>query len=124
MKKRIVHIDDDPIALETIRTLLEQSGEFEVFSFTRANEARDRLGDIDPDLILLDMIMPIMSGSSTIKLLKAFDYSKDYPVVFLTMKTEAEDVRYYLELGAHSVISKPINPETFAVQISGICQSL
>jgi len=63
-----------------------------------------------PDLILLDVMMPIMDGFELIEKLKSHESTKDIPVIFLTAKTQIDDEIKGLELGAVDYINKPINP--------------
>lgn len=70
-----------------------------------------------PDLILLDVVMPGMDGYEVCSRLKAEAATRDLPVIFLTARTDAEDERRGLELGAVDYIAKPISPPTFMARI-------
>jgi putative two-component system response regulator len=70
-----------------------------------------------PDLILLDVVMPEMDGYEVCSRLKAEAATRDLPVVFLTARSDAEDERRGLELGAVDYIIKPISPPTFMARI-------
>lgn len=63
-----------------------------------------------PDLILLDIMMPILSGYDVIKKIKEDTILKDIPVIFLTAKNSIEDEKIGFELGAADYITKPISP--------------
>jgi putative two-component system response regulator len=70
-----------------------------------------------PDLILLDVMMPGMDGYEVCSRLKADAATRELPIVFLTARTDAEDERRGLELGAVDYIAKPISPPTFMARI-------
>ena len=67
-------------------------------------------GDSPPDLILLDIMMPGLTGYDVCKILKADPASCDIPIIFLTAMSATEDEKQGLELGAVDFITKPVNP--------------
>lgn len=70
-----------------------------------------------PDIILLDIMMPGMSGYDVLKLLKSDAEMRHIPVIFLTAMSTAEDERHGLELGAADYITKPISPATMLARV-------
>ncbi len=74
-------------------------------------EALSLIKDTGFDLILLDIMMPVMDGFSVCKNLKADDFTKDIPIIFLTAKTDIESISKGFELGAVDYITKPFNPD-------------
>lgn len=70
-----------------------------------------------PDIILLDVMMPVMDGYETCRILKADEKLKDIPIIFLTAKSEVEDENIGLSLGAVDYITKPVNPQIFLSRI-------
>jgi len=74
-------------------------------------EALSLIKDTDFDLILLDIMMPIMDGFEVCKRLKVDDFTKDIPIIFLTAKTDIESISEGFELGAVDYITKPFNPD-------------
>ncbi|MCF8179201.1 MAG: two-component system response regulator [Sulfuritalea sp.] len=108
-KATILVVDDTPDNLSLMSGLLKDTYKVKV-----ANNGEKALkiaqGDGPPDLILLDIMMPGLSGYDVIRELKAHTGSRDIPVIFLTAMSEIEDERKGLELGAVDYITKPVSP--------------
>ncbi|MCP4400508.1 MAG: response regulator, partial [bacterium] len=75
-------------------------------------------GKNPPDLILLDIIMPEMDGYEVCRRLKAYDRTRDIPVIFVTVKDSVEDEEYGFNLGAVDYISKPFQPTVVRVRVN------
>ena len=71
----------------------------------------------NPDLILLDVMMPGMDGPMTLEELRRDVITQDIPVVFITARTQARDVERFLQLGGAGVISKPFDPMALAEDV-------
>ena len=105
----VLVVDDTPENLSLMGSLLKD--DYKVKAATNGEKAlRIARSDAPPDLILLDIMMPGMDGYEVCRQLKADALTRDIPVVFLTAKTEMEDEKYGLELGAVDYITKPISP--------------
>jgi len=108
--KKILIIDDEDDIREVAALTLECAGEFEVLTARSG-----RLGLIaalaqQPDLILLDVMMPELDGPSTYVRLQGSEATRSIPVIFLTAKVQAGDRRKLSELGALGILSKPFDP--------------
>ena len=75
---------------------------------------------MEPDAILLDVMMPEMDGPSTLRSLRLQPITHDTPVIFLTAKVREADRGHYLKLGVHGVLSKPFDPLTLGQQIKDL----
>lgn len=108
-KPTILIVDDMPDNLSLMMELLK--GDY-VVKLANGGERALKLAGMKPapDLILLDIMMPEMDGYEVCRRLKTQPETKDIPVVFLTAKSEIEDERKGLELGAVDYITKPISP--------------
>jgi CheY-like chemotaxis protein len=71
-----------------------------------------------PDAILLDVMMPDMDGPSTFQRLQSDSVTQGIPVIFLTAKVQAAEVRRFTDLGVSGVIAKPFDPLTLAQQVA------
>lgn len=112
----ILLVDDAPENLELIGELL--SGKYKVRVAASGERALRILGgNTLPDLILLDVMMPNLSGWDVCRLIKADARLKDIPVIFLTAKSEVADEQVGLELGAVDYITKPINPVVLMARV-------
>jgi putative two-component system response regulator len=112
----ILLVDDSPDNLILMSSLLKDTYKVKV-----AGSGEDALlialSDTPPDLILLDIMMPSMDGYEVCWRLKKDRRTTNIPVIFLTSKTDVEDERKGLELGAVDFISKPINPEVVMARV-------
>jgi two-component system NtrC family sensor kinase len=104
----ILIVDDTE---ENIDILLETLGDiYDVSVATDGESALEILADDHPDLILLDILMPVIDGYEVCRRLKASEQTQNIPVIFLTALSEARDEQKGLDLGAVDYITKPINP--------------
>jgi DNA-binding response OmpR family regulator len=107
--KHILVIDDDPVVLAMAQDFLEEAG-YRVSSATDAIYSNDVIyGIIPPDLILMDVMMPLMSGDKKVRALKRRDQSSAIPVLLISGKEEAELRRIASEVGADGYLTKPFN---------------
>jgi diguanylate cyclase (GGDEF)-like protein len=118
--KRILLIDDEPDILTVTRTSLEVMGDFSVISSSSATEALANLEKFYPDLIMVDVMMPELDGISFVRRLKTMSRFSHIPVVFLTARTQPDDVERYRGEGAVDVISKPFAPEELVQKLNRV----
>jgi CheY-like chemotaxis protein len=117
---KIMLVDDE----EDIRTVAEISlchvGQWEAVVVSSGIEALELAPECQPDLILLDVMMPALDGPSTLKKLRENEATKDIPVIFLTAKVQPNEVSEYLQLGALGVVAKPFDPMLLPDEIKRI----
>ncbi|SEA69081.1 response regulator [Alkalimonas amylolytica] len=119
---RILHVEDDPAIQQVAKIALEAVGGFEVSSCRGGQQALEQFSDFQPQLVLLDVMMPGMDGPETLRQLQQrFDLS-GIPVVFMTAKVQNHEVQSYKELGAADVVVKPFDPMTLSDRIRQIWQ--
>lgn len=106
MKPRILIVDDDAQNLVLLGSKMEVDG-YEVETARNGLEALKKAGVFHPDLILLDVMMPVMDGYEACRRLKSSEETRYIPVVMLTARSELEDKVMGLELGAEDYIIKP-----------------
>lgn len=118
--QNVLHVEDDESIIAITRLALETVGGLTVKSFTRGQQAIEAAPGFDPDLILLDVMMPDMDGPTTLaELAKVIDLASR-PVVFMTARTLPGEQQAYLDMGAADVIIKPFDPLTLAEQLKAI----
>jgi diguanylate cyclase (GGDEF)-like protein len=83
-------------------------------------EALEKVNVINPDLIILDVLMPEMNGYEVCQTIKGNDKTSSIPIVFLTANSSNEDEEYGLEIGATDFIRKPISPRIVSARVSNI----
>ncbi|HIG39546.1 MAG: response regulator [bacterium] len=107
---KVLIVEDDPDIREVVRMTLEMIGELEVAACDSCAEALVLVDEFKPDLLLLDVMMPIIDGPTTLRLLRERTSTKNTPAIFLTAKIEAGDMAQYKNLGVLDVIIKPFDP--------------
>jgi len=105
-KKKIVAVDDNPENLGVLKNTLKEK--YTVFPVPSAVEMFELLEHVKPDLILLDVEMPEMSGHEAAAKLKADGNLKEIPFLFLTSRNDEESIKKGFDLGAVDYIPKPI----------------
>lgn len=110
--KRITYVEDEPDIGAIVQLALEELGGFTLNLCRSGPEAVEKAAIFQPDLLLLDVMMPGMDGVQTFHLLRALPGLHETPVVFITAKAQTHEVAHYRSLGAADVIAKPFNPIT------------
>ena len=111
-KKRILVIDDEATFTHLLKLNLERTGEFEVKEENRGSLGLETAREFKPDLILLDVIMPDMDGSSVAALIKTDEKLRNIPVLFLTAVLSREESHVMGgTLAGYPCIPKPASPE-------------
>lgn len=122
--KKVMLVDDE----DDIRTIAELSlthvGQWESVVVSSGQEALELAVSEQPDLILLDVMMPGMDGPTTLLKLKENEQTHSIPVIFLTAKVQPNEVSEYLQLGAAGVVAKPFDPMMLPQEIRTIIQQL
>ena len=121
-KKKILLIDDEEDFCFFVRQNLEQVGEFEVITANCGEEGINLARERQPDLILLDIIMPKMFGDDVAAVLINDPKTKNIPLVFLTAQVTQDEigVESIKEIGGHLFISKPVDTERLVSSIRAI----
>ena len=116
-KARILIVDDTPTNIKVLSDLLIAYG-FEVLIAKDGENALKKLQRVQPDLILLDVLMPGIDGFETCRLLKASSQTQDIPVIFMTALSDPIDKVKGLMLGAVDYVTKPLQHEEVIARIS------
>ncbi len=108
--KKILVVDDDATITVLLKKYLEKNG-YEVAAMNEASEGLEYAMTRKPDLVILDVMMPIINGFNFCRLLKAEEDCKNIPVVMLTSRNKLKDIEIGLEMGAEAYLIKPLNVE-------------
>jgi DNA-binding response OmpR family regulator len=119
MKKKILVVDDEEDILHFLELVLGEKG-YEVFTAAGGQEALTRAHIDQPDLILLDIMMPQMDGWEVLKLLRIDDETASIPVAMLSARTEARDRVQGLQEGAVDYICKPFSLQELLGKIEAV----
>lgn len=119
-EKNILLIDDEETIQEVVRVGIEIEAGWQVESASSGLAGIDLAQNLQPDVILLDVMMPDLDGIDTLSRLKNNAQTSDIPVIFLTAKAQAEEKKQFQSLGVLDVITKPFNSMTLASRIAEI----
>jgi DNA-binding response OmpR family regulator len=120
MTKRVLAIDDEDGVRSIIQISLEVIAGWTVYAATSGTEGITIAEVEQPDVILLDVMMPIMDGPTTFRQLQANTTTCHIPTILLTAKTQLSEQRQLLNLGVAGIISKPFNPQDLVSKICNI----
>jgi diguanylate cyclase (GGDEF)-like protein len=118
-KARILVADDEPHIRRILQYLLENEG-FEVFLAEDGSQAWEAIGSFQPDLALLDVMMPGMDGFAVLDEIRAGYETATLPVIMLTAKGESEDKVRGLKGGANDYVLKPFNHDELLLRVSNL----
>ena len=114
---RILHVDDEPDMREVVGISLSLDPGFTTRSCGSGEEALVVAIDWQPDIILCDVMMPVMDGPATLMRLRENALTADIPVVFMTARAQTRELDRFRSLGAFGVIPKPFDPMTLAASV-------
>lgn len=117
---RVLVIEDEAGIREVIRTTLEALGGHRVTLASDGEAGLEAARREPPDLILLDVLMPGLSGIEVMRMLRLDAALRHVPVVFLTARTQGHEVSQYQELGAADVLAKPFDPMELASRVERV----
>lgn len=123
MAARILIAEDERDIRDLIAFSLRYGG-FEVVEAANGQEAVDRAVEVKPDLILMDVRMPKMTGYEACKKLKAIDGMKHIPVIFLSAKGQEAEIQQGLDAGAEEYILKPFAPDELASKVREVIERI
>lgn len=118
-KKTILIVDDEEPIRQLIMYNLEREG-FKTLQACNAMKAVDKARSENIDLIILDLMLPDMSGLDVCRILKNDAKTSCIPIVMVTAKTEDADIVYGLELGAEDYITKPFSPKVLVARVKSV----
>ena len=117
--RKVLIADDEPDILEILKYNLSNEG-YEVFTAKDGDEALEKARRNQPDLIVLDVMMPKKTGVEVCQLLRAQSAFKDTLIIFLTAVNDEGTQIKGLETGADDYISKPISPKVFLSRVNAL----
>lgn len=115
-KSAILVVDDTDTNRALVKELLQREG-YRVVTASHGSEALGRAANQRFDLILLDVMMPVMDGFETCKRLKRSEFTKDIPVIFLTGMSDVEEINRGFEVGGVDYIIKPFNTRELLMRV-------
>jgi CheY-like chemotaxis protein len=114
---RVLHVDDEPDIREVVEFSLGLDPGLVMRSCASGEEALAVVEVWAPDIVLLDIMMPVMDGVTTLAHLRSNPRTADIPVVFMTARAQSRELDLFSSLGAVGVIPKPFDPMTLAASL-------
>lgn len=114
---RVLYVEDDPDIRAVAELALVAVGGFDALLCESGQQALEQIDDFNPDLVLLDVMMPGMDGPQTLRALQDRPAGLPAPAVFMTARLQPAEVAEYRAMGAIGVIPKPFDPMTLGDQI-------
>ncbi len=121
MKKqaKILIVDDEPNILLSLDFLMRRGGH-QVFIARNGSEAMELLNSNQPDLVLLDIMMPDVDGYDICKFIKSSPHHAQTKVIFLSAKSKESDIKYGLEVGADDYMTKPFSTRALMQKVDDL----
>jgi two-component system, OmpR family, phosphate regulon response regulator PhoB len=118
-KKKILVVDDEPDVTDLVAYHMKAKG-FHVETLNDATASISKARNYQPDLIILDIMMPHLSGIQICRILRADPKLAKVPIIFLTAKSESHDRIEGLESGADDYLAKPFSPKELVLRVESI----
>ena len=123
MKATILIVDDEVTNLKILREYLTTADhEYRILQATNGKQAFEIAQKADPDLVILDWMMPVMSGIDALRNMKATEITQNIPIIMATAKTSAQDLKEALESGAMDYVRKPIDKTELLARVRSAIQ--
>jgi len=114
---RLLHVEDEPDIREVVEISLALDPGIILMSCANGTDALVTAANWEPDVILIDVMMPQMDGPETLTHLRKNVRTANIPVVFMTAHAQSREVEHFLSLGTAGVIAKPFDPMTLAAAV-------
>jgi CheY-like chemotaxis protein len=121
---RICYVEDDEDIQRIVRMSLERVGKMTVAVVSDPTQAIGTITEFQPDLVMLDWMMPVLDGPALFRQMKLREETKGLPVVFITAKASQRELDELKSLGAAGTISKPFSPKDLPDQLRAIWKAL
>lgn len=114
-KMKILIVDDEPFNVDTIEQRLED--DYQIMTAADGREALDKLKSDPPDLILLDLMMPVLDGFAVLSTVKADPGLRDIPVIIISADHDSTSIVRGIKQGADDYLTKPVNAELLVKKV-------
>ena len=116
-KAKIMIIDDESITLEMVKAYLEEAGYSNFFLVEKSTEAMQQIEENGPDILLLDLMMPEVTGFDILAQVREHPKLHHLPIIVLTASTDTESKLHALDLGATDFLAKPVDPSELILRM-------
>lgn len=113
----IMMVDDEPTTMEVVQAFLEEGGYHNFVLIEKSSQAINALEETRPDVLLLDLIMPEVSGFDVLEAVRKHPQLKHLPIIVLTSSSDRKDKLLALGLGATDFLAKPVDPSELSLRV-------
>lgn len=119
--KKVLFVDDEVDFVDIVRTRLEANN-FEVTVAYDGEEALEKVKEVRPDIIVLDIVIPKINGFDVCRKLKSDPNYKDIPIIMLTARFQTNDIKFGEAVGSNAYITKPFEPQVLLNKMRELLQ--
>lgn len=115
-KAKVLIVDDELFNLDYLEQALEDSN-YQIITATNGQEALDKIQREQPDLVLLDLMMPVLDGFAVLTHIKADQVLRDIPVIIISAEHDSKSVVKGIKQGAEDYLTKPVNADLLVQKV-------
>jgi CheY-like chemotaxis protein len=115
-KAKVLIVDDEPFNIEVLEQALDET-DYQVLTASNGQEALEKIHSEQPDLVLLDLMMPVMDGFAVLAKVKEDSMLRDIPIIIVSAEHDSKSVVRGIKQGAEDYLTKPVNPEHFLKKV-------
>lgn len=115
-KAKVLIVDDEPFNVEVLEQALDDT-DYQVITAANGQEGWEKIQSEQPDLILLDLMMPIMDGFAVLAKVKEDSMLRDIPIIIVSAEQDSKSVVKGIKQGAEDYLTKPINTAQFVQKV-------
>jgi len=115
-KAKVLIVDDEPLNVDYLEQALEDAN-YQIITATNGEEALNKIQSEQPDLVLLDLAMPIMDGFAVLEQVKADQVLRDIPVIIISAEHDSKSVVKGIKQGAEDYLTKPVNADLLVKKV-------
>ena len=115
-KAKILIVDDEPFNIDVLQQELEEL-DYELITASNGQEALDKIKSQQPDLILLDLMMPVLDGFAVLSEIKGDNDLRNIPVIIVSAASDSKSIVKGIKQGADDYITKPIDAESLKAKL-------
>ena len=113
---KVLIVDDEPLNVDYLEQRLE---DYQIIIAADGQEALDKIKSDQPDLILLDLMMPVLDGFAVLSEVKADPGLRDIPVIIISADHDSQSIVRGIKQGADDYLTKPVNAELLVKKVKG-----
>ncbi|MBE0682806.1 MAG: response regulator [Anaerolineales bacterium] len=115
-KAKVLIVDDEPFNIEVLEQALDET-DYQVVTASNGQEAWAKIKSEQPDLVLLDLMMPIMDGFEVLAKVKEDSMLRDIPIIIVSAEHDSKSVVRGIKQGAEDYLTKPVNTAHFLQKV-------